>query len=341
MIPASLQMTHPADWRRQWQEAITDAAVLLAELGLDGLIPDRAARPHAFGLRVPRAFVARMRRGDPHDPLLRQVLPLDAEDVEVAGFVRDPVGDLHARGGQGVLHKYEGRALLVATGSCAVHCRYCFRRHFPYAQENAARDGWADSLEWLRANPSVDEVILSGGDPLSLATHKLAELTDALRTLPQVATLRIHTRLPVVLPARVDAELVAWLEGLQVSKVMVIHANHAQEFDADVDDALRRLRDAGCVLLNQSVLLRGVNDSVATLAALSRRLLRGGVTPYYLHALDPVAGAAHFAVDDADAVRLMQELRRQLPGYLVPRLVREVAGASSKTPLLEAVALLA
>lgn len=342
MIPASLQTTHPADWRREWQDAITDPAVLLAELGLEGSIPAMASRPRDFGLRVPRAFVSRMRRGDPQDPLLRQVLPLDAEDAEVAGFGPDPVGDFGARGGhgEGVLHKYEGRALLVATGSCAVHCRYCFRRHFPYAEETAARDHWSAALQWLRAHPGIDEAILSGGDPLSLSTRKLAEFTDALRLLPQVATLRIHTRLPVVLPARVDGELVAWLAGLPLSKVVVIHANHPQEFDADVDRALRRLRDAGCLLLNQSVLLRGVNDSVETLAALSRRLLRCGVTPYYLHALDPVAGAAHFAIDDAEAVRLVDALRSQLPGYLVPRLVREIAGAASKTPMPEGAALL-
>lgn len=336
MIPATPRLTHPSDWRRQWQDAITDPAELLAELGIEGLHSLGAVAPAAgFGLRVPRAFVARMRRGDADDPLLRQVLPLDAEGDVIAGFGLDPVGDLGARAveGEGLLQKYAGRALLIATGSCAVHCRYCFRRHFPYADETAARNRWASALEWLRSHPDINEVILSGGDPLSLATRKLAELTDALRELPQIATLRIHTRLPVVLPARVDAELIAWLEALSCCKVVVVHANHAQEFDADVDDALRRLRDAGCVLLNQSVLLRGVNDSVATLAALSRRLLRSGVVPYYLHALDAVAGAAHFAVDDATAVLLLNELRQQLPGYLVPQLVREVAGADSKTPL--------
>lgn len=342
MIPVSLVATHTPDWQRQWQDAITDPAELLAALGLQEAYPEIASSaPHGFGLRVPRAFVARMLRGDPGDPLLRQILPLDAETVPVAGFGLDPVGDLGALAGQGegILHKYAGRALLIATGSCAVHCRYCFRRHFPYTEETAARNHWQSCLEWLRTHPDIDEVILSGGDPFSLATRKLAELTDALRDLPHVVTLRIHTRLPVVLPARVDAELVAWLERVDLSKVMVIHANHAQEFDAEVDAALLRLRDAGCLLLNQSVLLRGVNDSVPALAALSRRLLQSGVTPYYLHALDAVAGAAHFAVDDATAVGLVDELRQQLPGYLVPRLVREVAGAASKTLLHEPISL--
>ena len=310
--------------------------VLLAELGLDRLRERVAATPpHGFGLRVPRAFVARMRAGDPQDPLLRQVLPLDAENRVVSGFGMDPVGDLAARAtvGDGVLHKYAGRALLVATGSCAVHCRYCFRRHFPYADETAARDRWAATLEFLRQRPDIDEVILSGGDPLSLSTQKLAELTHGLRELPWITTLRIHTRLPVVLPARIDAELVDWLSRIELSKVVVIHANHAQEFDREVDQALQRLRDADCVLLNQSVLLRGVNDSVQALADLSRRLLRCGVVPYYLHALDPVAGSAHFAVDDARAIELLGQLRTSLPGYLVPRLVREVPGESSKSPV--------
>ncbi len=334
MITATPQSTHPPDWRRQWRDCIVDPHVLLGELGLDRLrrrVP--ADPPHGFGLRVPRAFVARMRRGDPHDPLLRQVLPLDAENRAVEGFGVDPVGDLAARAapGDGVLHKYAGRALLVATGSCAVHCRYCFRRHFPYADETAARDRWATTLEFLRQHPDIDEVILSGGDPLSLSTQKLGELTAALRECPSIATLRIHTRLPVVLPARIDAEFVDWLGRIEISKVVVIHANHAQEFDSDVDLALQRLRGANCLLLNQSVLLRGVNDSALALADLSRRLLQSGVVPYYLHLLDRVAGAAHFAVEDAQAIGLLAQLRDNLPGYLVPRLVREVPGHSSKS----------
>jgi len=336
MITATPRSTHSTDWRRQWRDCIVDPHVLLAELGL-GQLRERVAisPPHRFGLRVPRVFVARMRRGDPHDPLLRQVLPLDAENHLVAGFGLDPVGDLAARAspGDGVLHKYAGRALLVATGSCAVHCRYCFRRHFPYAEETAARDRWAATLRFLREHPDIDEVILSGGDPLSLSTQKLAELTDGMRELPWITTLRIHTRLPVVLPARIDAEFIDWIGRIELSKVVVIHANHSREFDTDVDRALRHLREADCVLLNQSVLLRGVNDSAQALVELSRRLLRGGVVPYYLHALDPVAGAAHFAVEDSRAIELCDQLRTSLPGYLVPRLVREVAGESSKSPV--------
>jgi EF-P beta-lysylation protein EpmB len=255
------------------------------------------------------------------------------EERVVPGFALDAVGDGAARGAIGVIHKYANRALLIATGSCAVHCRYCFRRHFPYNQETAAAANWSAALDYLRADASIEEALLSGGDPLSLATPKLAEFTDALARIPHIRTLRIHTRLPVVLPERVDAELLGWLRRLSQQVVIVIHANHANEFDADVDAALARLRSSGATLLNQSVLLRGVNDSVDTLVALSQRLLEAGVLPYYLHQLDRVAGTAHFEVSDDRARSLHAALTARLPGYLLPRLVREIAGETSKTPL--------
>lgn len=321
---------HP-DWRRQWREAVRDPRELLSLLGLERAamrISDAAALQ--FPLRVPRAFVARMRHGDPHDPLLRQVLPLDDELVPMPGFSADAVGDGPARAGHGVIRKYHGRALLVATGSCAVHCRYCFRRHFPYAEETAAADSWREAVATIRADASIEEVILSGGDPLSLATHKLAELTDALRTLPRLRRLRIHTRLPVVLPERVDAGFVDWLRSLPWPVAVVVHANHAREFDPAVDAAVARLRDAGSIVLNQAVLLKGVNDSLEALAGLCERGYDAGVLPYYLHQLDRVAGAAHFEVSDARARALHRGLTARLPGYLVPKLVREVAGDASK-----------
>jgi len=324
----------PVRWQQLWRDAIREPAELLALLGL----PELAGRVSApataqFALRVPRGFVARMRHGDPLDPLLRQVLPLDDEDRVVAGFGLDAVGDLDARGGAGVLHKYEGRALLVATGSCAIHCRYCFRRHFPYGEETAAAGQWRESLDYLAANRSISEVLLSGGDPLSLSTPKLAEFTDALARLPHVRRLRLHTRLPVVLPERVDAALVAWLAALPQRVVVVIHANHGNEIDASVAAAVARLRGAGATVLNQAVLLRGVNDSVPALAALSERLFDAGVLPYYLHLLDRVAGSAHFEVPADEARQLHEALSARLPGYLVPRLVREVAGAPAKLPV--------
>jgi EF-P beta-lysylation protein EpmB len=334
MITASPPLAQPTDWKRQWREAITDPADLLRTLGLPvpaGGLAGPAGQ--AFPLRVPRAFVARMRRGDPADPLLRQVLPLAAEDAVVEGYGADAVGDLASRAAPGVLHKYAGRALLVATGSCAVNCRYCFRRHFPYADEGAAADRWRGALAWLAGQPDIDEVLLSGGDPWALSTARLAEFTAGLRALPQVRRLRVHTRLPVVLPDRVDAELLAWVRGLHLPLVVVVHANHPAELDAGTARAFADLRAAGATLLNQAVLLRGVNDAVSTLAELSEALFDQGVLPYYLHQLDRVAGAAHFAVADATARELEESLRRRLPGYLLPRLVRETPGAPYKVPL--------
>jgi L-lysine 2,3-aminomutase len=324
-----------SDWQRLWRDAIRDPRELLALIGLEDLLGKHVSDAAAaqFPLRVPRGFAARMRRGDPHDPLLRQVLPLDEEMRPVPGFTLDAVGDAQARTAAGVLQKYHGRALLVTTGACAVHCRYCFRRHFPYGEDTATRDGWHAAVETIRADDSVEEVILSGGDPLSLSTRKLHELTTALAGIPHLKRLRIHSRLPVVLPERVDAELLEWLAALPWPTACVIHANHANEFDGNVDAALDRLRKAGITLLNQAVLLRNVNDSVGALAALSERAYAAGVLPYYLHQLDRVAGTAHFEVDDEVALALHAALSGRLSGYLVPRLVREIPGDSGKRPV--------
>src|SRR5690606_12094277 len=288
MIPATPLPAQPAAaWQRLWREAVRDPVELLALVGLPGLagrLAGDAAR--AFPLRVPRGFVARMRRGDPADPLLRQVLPLDAEDRPAPGFGLDAVGDGAARVAHGVLHKYRGRALLVATGSCAVHCRYCFRRHFPYAGETAAAGRWEAALAHLASDPSLHEVILSGGDPLSLSDPRLAELLERLPAIRHLRTLRIHTRLPVVLPERVDDGFAAMLSRVPLRKVVVVHANHGNEIDAPVAAAFARLRDAGAVLLNQSVLLAGVNDDATVLAELSELLFDAGALPSYLHQLD-------------------------------------------------------
>ncbi|WP_133498456.1 EF-P beta-lysylation protein EpmB [Cognatilysobacter terrigena] len=337
MIPAALTPPHAPGavrWQQLWREAVRDPRELLALVGLEDVATGMSeAAAQQFALRVPRGFVARMRRGHPTDPLLRQVLPLDEELRPTPGFAIDAVGDSLARAGQGVIRKYRGRALLVATGSCAVNCRYCFRRHFPYGDETAAAAGWRDAVALIAADPAIDEVILSGGDPWSLSTPKLAELTAALADIPHLRRLRVHTRLPVVLPERVDDELLAWLGGLRWPVTVVLHANHANEFDATVDAALARLRGAGATLLNQAVLLRGVNDSVDALADLAERGFQAGVLPYYLHQLDRVQGAAHFEVDDARARELHRQLAARLSGYLVPRLVREVAGDPGKRPL--------
>jgi EF-P beta-lysylation protein EpmB len=336
MIPANRPAAQPVRWQQLWREAVTDPRELLDLLGLSAhaaaLLPDADT---GFAVRVPRGFVARMRHGDPADPLLLQVLPQAAELDEAPGFSRDAVGDLDARAAHGVLHKYDGRALLIATGSCAVNCRYCFRRHFPYAEETAAANRWERAHGHLRQDHSISELIVSGGDPLSLSTPKLAELTAALADLPHIRRLRIHTRLPVVLPERIDGEFLDWFARLPLQRVVVVHANHPHEIDAQVGGACSALRSAGATVLNQSVLLRRVNDDADVLAALSERLLDVGVLPYYLHQLDRVAGAAHFEVADEVALDLVETLRRRLPGYLVPRLVRETAGSPYKEPIVE------
>ncbi|MBB5016283.1 EF-P beta-lysylation protein EpmB [Rehaibacterium terrae] len=334
MITANPLPAQPRRWQTLWRQAVRDPRELLSLLGLESLAGRISAAAAAqFPLRVPHGFIARMRPGDPDDPLLRQVLPVIDEERIAPGYDLDAVGDLAARGASGVLHKYDGRALLIATGSCAVHCRYCFRRHFPYGEETAAANGWRQALDYLAADTSLSEVLLSGGDPLSLATRKLAELTDALAGLPHVRRLRIHTRLPIVLPERVDEELLDWLTRLPQQVVVVVHANHPHEIDGSVRQALLALQGSGATLLNQAVLLRGVNDDAGTLAALCERLFETRTLPYYLHQLDRVAGAAHFEVPEAQAIALHEALMRRLPGYLVPRLVRERAGAPYKVPL--------
>ena len=324
----------PVRWQQALREAVRDPRELLDLLGLDRLAPRLSDEAMVqFPLRVPRGFVARMRHGDPSDPLLRQVLPLDDEMRPMPGFGLDAVGDGAAKTAPGVIQKYRGRALLVATGSCAIHCRYCFRRHFPYAEETAARDGWREAVDLIRQDASIEEVLLSGGDPLSLSNGKLAELTGALADISHLRRLRIHSRLPIVVPERVDDGLMGWLSALPWPVTLVVHANHANEFDGTVDAALGRLRAAGVHLLNQAVLLRGVNDSVEALTALSERGFAAGVLPYYLHQLDRVAGVAHFEVDDAHARALHAGLAARLSGYLVPRLVREIPGDTGKRPL--------
>jgi EF-P beta-lysylation protein EpmB len=284
----------------------------------------------AFPLLVPRGFVARMRKRDPDDPLLLQVLPLAIENSVPMGYSGDPLGE-QALAQEGVLRKYAGRALLIASGACPVHCRYCFRRSFPYQTQLAARADWSSAIQALRDAPDIEEVILSGGDPLSLSNRRLSTLLRLLATVPSLRRVRIHTRFPIMVPARVDRGLLELLATTSLQTIMVLHANHAREIDSAVAGALQALKRNVDQLLNQSVLLRGVNDRADTLVALSERLFECGALPYYLHMLDPVAGAAHFAVEESLATELVRKMRAELPGYLVPRLVREVPGMPSKS----------
>jgi len=276
-----------------------------------------------------------MVKGDPEDPLLRQVLPLGEEFSATPGFVADPLIEQDAALPEvpGLLHKYRSRVLLILRGGCAINCRYCFRRHFPYADHPLGAPALARIVEYIRDHPHVNEVILSGGDPLVAKDDQLAAVVSALSDLPQLRRLRIHTRLPITIPSRITPALVDHLAGAPWPTLIVFHANHANELDATFGAAIQPLRAAGVTLLNQSVLLRGVNDRATVLAALSQRLFELGVLPYYLHLLDRVDGAAHFEVPKARALALRRELLAELPGFLVPRLVREIGGEASKTPI--------
>jgi len=335
MIPRIALPEHKPAWQQQLADAVRSGTELLQLLDIDPARFNSLPLDTGFPLRVPRAFVARMEKGNANDPLLRQVLPLGAEAQAAEGFSVDPLDEAGAMPVPGLLHKYHGRALLTVTGACAVHCRYCFRRHFPYREANPSSEHWQPAIGYLHGHPEIGEVILSGGDPLSLTDRRLQALTGRLAAIPHLHTLRIHTRMPVVLPARVDAGLLEWLRGQTLKVVVVVHCNHPNEIDAHVRSSLLALSGTGATLFNQSVLLRGVNDDVAVLAGLGRSLFTAGVLPYYLHQLDRVQGAAHFAVPDREALQLMAGLRRELPGYLVPRLVREQPGANSKVPLAD------
>lgn len=309
-----------------------DPAELCRLLALPPDFAERAVAGSAdFPLFVPRGYLARIRPGDPHDPLLRQVLPLTDETAVVPGYTTDPVDDSAAERTPGLLQKYAGRALLITTGACAVHCRYCFRRHYPYAEAPKSLAAWEPALAEIAADASLHEVLLSGGDPLVLVDDFLAQMAERLAGIAHLRRLRIHTRLPIVIPERVCDDLFRWLTGTRLTPIVVVHANHAAELDDRVAHAMAALVDAGIVVLNQAVLLRGVNDSVEALAALCERLVDLRVIPYYLHQLDPVAGAAHFQVDQREGRELVEKLASRLPGYAVPRYVREIPGQPNKT----------
>jgi len=324
----------PCNWREAMRRAIRDPVELCQRLGLDERLASRAKEVgNEFGVFVPLEYLERIRMGDWEDPLLRQVFPYSDESNDVDGFVTDPVGDGSSRIAPGLLHKYQGRVLLVVTGQCAVHCRYCFRRHYPYAEVRRGLEDWLPSLRLLAEDRSITEVLLSGGDPLTLGDQRLGELVHRITQIPHVRRLRIHTRLPIVIPQRVTEELIDRLVSTRLSVYVVVHVNHAQELDRSVLEALAGLVDAGLVVLNQSVLLRGVNDSLDSLVKLSERLVDHRVMPYYLHQLDRVAGASHYEVPEEEGLRLVREMRKHLPGYAVPRYVRETAGETHKTIL--------
>ena len=320
-------------WQAAMKDAVRDPVELcrLLELPEEFALRTKAACSD-FPLFAPRGYVARMVPGDPDDPLLRQILPVEAEMHDSPGFVTDPVGDAAATLSPGLLQKYPGRVLLVTTGACAIHCRYCFRRHFPYQQTPHTLASWQPALDAIAADRSIHEVILSGADPLTLVDESLAALADHLANIPHIRRLRVHSRLPIVIPERVTTELIEWLTGTRLVPVMVIHANHAQELAGDAVTAIETLVNAGIPVLNQAVLLAGVNDSLEAQLALSERLVDLRVMPYYLHQLDRVSGAVHFEVPAHQGELIVKQLQERLPGYAVPKFVMEIPGAKSKVP---------
>jgi EF-P beta-lysylation protein EpmB len=325
MIPLSPRAGQSEDWSRDLAEAVSDVRDLLARLDLREGDVDLDPR---FPVRVPLPFLARMRVGDPNDPLLRQVLPLRAENVDAPGYLADPLQEVQASRGPGLIQKYHGRALLVATSTCAVHCRYCFRREFPYGEHR--QNVTFPALAAVEADPTISELILSGGDPLMLKDAVLRRLVARIDAISHVQRLRIHTRLPVVVPNRVTSGLIEVLRETRLRTVVVVHVNHPNEIAGDLAGALARLTASGCTLLNQGVLLAGVNDDEDVLVELSERLFAHGVLPYYLHLPDAVRGTHHFHVPASRAIALIDAIAQRLPGYLVPRLAREVPGLPYK-----------
>ncbi len=336
-MPLPGQIIHfTDDWQSELRNVITSRSELLEILGLStGDVGCSSGACEDFPLKVPRSFVQRMRPGDPRDPLLLQVLSTSQELTDTPGYLRDPVGESGAAiPRRGIIHKYHGRVLLIVSGGCAVNCRYCFRRHFPYNENQNSRRQWREALQYIRADNSIAEVILSGGDPLVATDEQLQELVAQIGSIAHVRRLRIHTRLPVVIPARVTDALLDAITHTNLRTIMVIHCNHAREIDESVAQTLTALRRRDITLLNQAVLLADINDNVETQVALCQRLFAAGTLPYYLHLLDKVQGAAHFDVAESKAQKLMAELSARLPGYLVPKLVREIAGAPAKISAL-------
>ncbi len=320
------------NWQTQLSTAISSVDELLSLLELEHLSTEIYVPSH-FVLRVPRAFVAKMKVGDANDPLLKQVLPDKKEQLAVKGYVADPLAENSQNPTKGLLHKYQSRVLLTITGACAIHCRYCFRQHFDY-QANLPTTAAQDAIiDYIYEYPEINEVILSGGDPLSVSNRRLFHWLDTLEAIPQLNTIRLHTRLPVVIAERLDEALLDRLANSRCQIVMVIHCNHANEIDEITAQYLQRARAAGITLLNQTVLLRDINDDIDTQVALSKRLFAAGVLPYYLHLLDKVAGGAHFDIAERSAIELYWLLLEQLPGYLVPKLVRELPNRAFKVPI--------
>jgi EF-P beta-lysylation protein EpmB len=324
-------LTEEKNWQTALKTAVTDPKELFQLLDLDTKLLEKAyAAAKLFPLKVPRSFIARMQKRNLEDPLLRQILPLGIEENEDDGYTKDPLQEKKANPIPGLLHKYHGRVLLTLTGVCGINCRYCFRRHFPYTDNNPGTAGWNQALDYIAADHSIVEVILSGGDPLIVSDHLLAEFTRKLTQIPHIKRLRIHSRMPIVLPERITPEFIQWCHSSKLKMILVTHCNHPQELNDSVMQAMQQLVKVGVTVLNQAVLLKGINDNAETLVELSEALFASHILPYYLHTLDKVQGAAHFDVDREQAKKLHWQIMQQLPGFLVPKLACEQPGAPSK-----------
>ena len=325
--------SHLFNWQSELASAFSKPVDLLKYLQIDASVFSGLALED-FAMRVPLSYAACMEKGNQDDPLLKQVLPIIDELSSPADYRLDPVGDLAALTENCIIHKYHGRVLFIITGGCAVNCRFCFRRHFPYADAQLNKQKETTALRYLRNNPNINEVILSGGDPLLLSDQHLEELIHQFSAIPHLKRIRIHTRIPIVLPSRINTNFIAILNNAPLPIIMVTHCNHANELSEQVTTACLRLKQKNISLLNQSVLLKGVNDNLATLQRLSEQLFASGILPYYLHLLDKAKGTAHFEVEQEEAIKIHQQLQQVLPGYLVPKLVREQAGEAAKTLLI-------
>tara|TARA_B110000196_G_scaffold317562_1_gene330948 strand:+ start:2407 stop:3426 length:1020 start_codon:yes stop_codon:yes gene_type:complete len=339
MITRSIASVDTLTWQEQVTDSIRDPKTLLESLDLDektiaNLLNGAMKAGNDFSLKVPQAYLRRIKKGDPNDPLLKQILPSKDELYASPGYSIDPLGEAKTNLIPGLVHKYRGRVLLIVSVNCAINCRYCFRRSFPYQDNKPGRNEWQRALKYIRENKTITEVIFSGGDPLAASDNQLLWLTEEIAKIPHIQRLRVHTRLPVVIPDRITEDCLTWLTSSRLLTSLVIHSNHPKELDGSVADALKRLSQAGVTLFNQTVLLAGINDSVEVLQELSERLFQIKVLPYYLHQLDRVRGAAHFEVSDKVAKELLLSLMERLPGYLVPKLVRELPGKPNKVPLL-------
>ncbi|WP_427838771.1 EF-P beta-lysylation protein EpmB [Actinobacillus pleuropneumoniae] len=330
MQPILIESSKP-QWLIELAQAFNDPITLLEHLELNPKEFETAITARKlFALRVPRPFVEKMQKGDKNDPLFLQAMSAAAEFLQAEGFVKDPLEEQHSPA-PNILHKYHNRLLFMIKNSCAINCRYCFRRHFPYDDVKSGKAVWQQGLDYIAAHTELEEVIFSGGDPLMAKDGELDWLISALEQIPHIKTLRIHTRLPVVIPSRITEQLCDRLSKSRLKVVMVTHINHPNEVDEVLADKLNQLRQSKVVLLNQSVLLKGVNDNAQILKALSNKLFESGVLPYYLHLLDKVEGASHFFIEDRQAAEIYKELQRITSGYLVPKLAREIAREPNKT----------